>query len=77
MERLAADDQLTVYYHHGFWQPMDTLRDKRYLEELWVGGTSALEDLVNGCRMRILITGNLGYVGAMLDSAFAQRHADS
>jgi glucose-1-phosphate cytidylyltransferase len=38
MERLAADDQLTVYVHHGFWQPMDTLRDKRYLEELWVGG---------------------------------------
>ena len=38
MERLAADDQLTVYFHHGFWQPMDTLRDKRYLEELWAGG---------------------------------------
>ena len=31
MERLTADDQLTVYFHHGFWQPMDTLRDKRYL----------------------------------------------
>jgi glucose-1-phosphate cytidylyltransferase len=38
MERLAGDDQLTVYYHHGFWQPMDTLRDKRFLEELWAGG---------------------------------------
>ena len=38
MERLAADDQLSVYFHHGFWQPMDTLRDKRYLEELWAGG---------------------------------------
>ncbi len=35
MERLAADEQLTVYFHHGFWQPMDTLRDKRQLEELW------------------------------------------
>jgi glucose-1-phosphate cytidylyltransferase len=35
MEQLAADDQLSVYFHHGFWQPMDTLRDKRYLEELW------------------------------------------
>ncbi len=38
MERLAEDDQLTVYHHHGFWQPMDTLRDKRFLEELWAEG---------------------------------------
>jgi glucose-1-phosphate cytidylyltransferase len=35
---LAADGQLTVYRHGGFWQPMDTLRDKRLLEELWAGG---------------------------------------
>jgi glucose-1-phosphate cytidylyltransferase len=27
-----------VYYHDGFWQPMDTLRDKRQLEELWSSG---------------------------------------
>ena len=50
MERLAADDQLSVYFHHGFWQPMDTLRDKRYLEELWGGGTSAMENLVTANR---------------------------
>lgn len=35
MERLAAEGQLSVYFHKGFWQPMDTLRDKRQLEELW------------------------------------------
>ncbi len=35
MERLAADNQLSVYFHHGFWQPLDTLRDKRMLDELW------------------------------------------
>ena len=35
MERLAADGQLYRYRHEGFWQPMDTLRDKLYLEELW------------------------------------------
>jgi glucose-1-phosphate cytidylyltransferase len=29
---------LTVYFHDGFWQPMDTLRDKRQLEELWDSG---------------------------------------
>lgn len=35
---LAADGQLSVYLHDGFWQPMDTLRDKRLLEELWASG---------------------------------------
>jgi glucose-1-phosphate cytidylyltransferase len=38
MERLAADGQLGVYRHQGFWQPMDTLRDKRQLEAMWAAG---------------------------------------
>lgn len=38
MEQLASEDQLSVYFHHGFWQPMDTLRDKRHLEDLWDAG---------------------------------------
>jgi glucose-1-phosphate cytidylyltransferase len=38
LERLAREGQLSVYYHDGFWQPMDTLRDKRRLEELWGSG---------------------------------------
>ncbi|MCE1236225.1 MAG: glucose-1-phosphate cytidylyltransferase [Hyphomicrobiales bacterium] len=38
LERLAAAGQLGVHHHHGFWQPMDTLRDKRYLEDLWAAG---------------------------------------
>lgn len=38
MEHLARDGQLSVYFHHGFWQPMDTLRDKRHLEDLWASG---------------------------------------
>lgn len=38
LERLAADGQLTAYRHRGFWQPMDTLRDKVMLEELWQSG---------------------------------------
>lgn len=37
LETLAADGQLAAYQHTGFWQPMDTLRDKVYLEELWAG----------------------------------------
>jgi glucose-1-phosphate cytidylyltransferase len=35
LERLAAQGQLGVHLHHGFWQPMDTLRDKMLLERLW------------------------------------------
>ena len=35
LEQLARDGQLSAYTHHGFWQPMDTLRDKMRLEELW------------------------------------------
>lgn len=35
MERLAHEGQLHAYLHSGFWQPMDTLRDKTHLEELW------------------------------------------
>ena len=35
LEALANDHQLNAYQHHGFWQPMDTLRDKNHLEKLW------------------------------------------
>ena len=35
---LAADGELTAYEHTGFWQPMDTLRDKHLLESLWASG---------------------------------------
>jgi glucose-1-phosphate cytidylyltransferase len=38
MQKLAAEDELSVYFHHGFWQAMDTLRDKRTLEGLWASG---------------------------------------
>jgi glucose-1-phosphate cytidylyltransferase len=38
LETLATSGQLTVFKHQGFWQPMDTLRDKTYLEELWASG---------------------------------------
>jgi glucose-1-phosphate cytidylyltransferase len=41
LRRLAADGQLASFQHHGFWQPMDTLRDKRQLDELWESGDAA------------------------------------
>ena len=39
LSRLAAEGQLAVYRHQGFWQGMDTLRDKRQLEKLWQDGS--------------------------------------
>lgn len=38
LERLAAMDELRAFEHDGFWQPMDTLRDKKLLEDLWASG---------------------------------------
>ena len=38
LNNLASDGQLMAYEHNGFWQPMDTLRDKNLLEELWESG---------------------------------------
>lgn len=38
LEKLAVDGNLAAYRHAGFWQPMDTLRDKNYLEGLWKSG---------------------------------------
>jgi glucose-1-phosphate cytidylyltransferase len=38
LQRLATDGELMAFEHEGFWQPMDTLRDKTFLEELWASG---------------------------------------
>jgi glucose-1-phosphate cytidylyltransferase len=38
MRKLAVSGELHAYRHHGFWQPMDTLRDKQLLESLWRSG---------------------------------------
>ena len=40
LSNLAKDGQLSAFHHTGFWQPCDTLRDKRALESLWMGGAA-------------------------------------
>jgi glucose-1-phosphate cytidylyltransferase len=40
LENLATFGQLQAFTHNGFWQPMDTLRDKQHLEELWASGNA-------------------------------------
>jgi glucose-1-phosphate cytidylyltransferase len=38
LQKLASEHQFMAYKHDGFWQPMDTMRDKGLLEELWRTG---------------------------------------
>ena len=38
LPNLAKKSELNSYFHNGFWQPMDTLRDKKLLENLWNNG---------------------------------------
>ena len=38
MTQIAKDGQMEAWEHRGFWQPMDTLRDKNLLEKLWTSG---------------------------------------
>jgi glucose-1-phosphate cytidylyltransferase len=38
LKRLAQDGMLSAYKHYGFWHPMDTLRDKKVLEQMWASG---------------------------------------
>jgi glucose-1-phosphate cytidylyltransferase len=40
LSALAADGQLTAFEHHGFWQPMDTPRERQLLEDLWTSGSA-------------------------------------
>jgi glucose-1-phosphate cytidylyltransferase len=40
LETLAAERQLNAYVHEGFWQPMDTQRDRMLLEEMWQSGAA-------------------------------------
>ena len=40
MQTLASRDQLRAYFHNGFWHPMDTLRDRNFLEEQWTQGVA-------------------------------------
>jgi glucose-1-phosphate cytidylyltransferase len=38
MEQLAQSDELRAYVHRGFWHPLDTMRDRNYLEQEWSSG---------------------------------------
>ncbi len=76
-----AEGQLMAYQHDGFWQPMDTLRDKSLLEELWAvaarrrgrcGLTDGRTAFWRG--KRVFVTGHTGFKGSWL-SLWLQRWA--
>ena len=43
LEKLTLENELMAYRHDGFWQPMDTLREKQILEDFWATGTPPWE----------------------------------
>jgi hypothetical protein len=65
MERLAKNGQLMAYCHEGFWQCMDTLRDKRLLNDLWERA-GIPHGRCGSERMKVLVTGHNGYIGSIL-----------
>ena len=40
IEKLTSQGEVQAFFHHGFWQPMDTIRDRQRLEDLWAGGSA-------------------------------------
>ncbi len=46
LENLAKEGKLAAFKHHGFWQPMDTLRDKNVLEDMWQRGKAPWYDIM-------------------------------
>lgn len=54
LENLAKDGELSAYRHTGFWQPMDTLRDKTVLEDLWQSGNAPWYHMVTSDKKQLV-----------------------
>ncbi len=68
LDPVAADGQLQVYTHKGFWQAMDTLRDKNQLEEHVAARRRQMEGLGLSfwAGKRVLLTGHTGFKGSWM-----------
>ena len=67
MDSLTAQRQVHAFLHRGFWQAMDTLRDKQRLEELVGRREGTLEDVVKTWQgRRVFLTGHTGFKGSWL-----------
>ena len=69
MHKIAQDEQMSIYFHDGFWQPRSTLRERHLLEELWQT-ESAMENMgLNPSFWKnkpVFLTGHTGFKGAWL-----------
>ena len=79
MNRLVAQGQMRAYRHHGFWHPMDTLRDKMFLEEEWKSGKPKWRSVVITSGFwsgrRVFLTGHTGFKGSWLGLMLARLNA--
>ena len=66
LPKLAQEEQLSAFKHYGFWEPMDKLYDQKKLEKTWQSGEAPWKVWDKEGYRKILITGNLGYVGPMV-----------
>ena len=58
LEYLAKAGELSAFRHTGFWQPMDTLRDKHYLEDLWQNGKAPWYDIIYNTAAAVVLREN-------------------
>ena len=67
---LSKNRELCAFKHDGFWHPMDTLRDKNYLNDLWIEikrhGKSGMIDQNFWADKKVLVTGHTGFKGSWL-----------
>lgn len=83
LTKLVAQKQLVGYIHQGFWQCMDTLREKQKLEQLWASGQCAVEgvgemkqfDLSFYQGKKVFVTGHTGFKGSWLCKVLANAGA--
>lgn len=71
LQKLTKNEELTAYKHNGFWQAMDTLRDKNLLEDAWASGDAPWKIWVTMfanqyANRRVLVTGHTGFKGSWL-----------
>ncbi len=76
MERLVKAGELDAYKHFGFWQPMDTLRDKHQLEQLWQEGRAPWRRWLTR-DVEVAVTGASGFIGRHVVAELERRSVPS
>ena len=77
LETLAERGQLMAFEHDGFWQPMDTLRDKILLNDLWANNNAPWKSWIKMfnnvySKKKVLVTGHTGFKGTWVNNLVAE-----